>query len=196
MRRFLHKKEFCVFRLPRQWLTPPLDDLGDVKIVDATQEVIDFLFKQDPIRRKLFKRFLASGFRGVILYQGSVWASYAWMSTPDTPGPIHLPSFIQKLKVYWIFYCRTADEFQGRGLYKRSIITLCKWAREQELKGSVYIDSEISNIASIRAIQAAGFQSNGTILTWGFYIPKLKPIIWGKWLQTDNLKVQGVDNTD
>lgn len=99
------------------------------------------------------------------------------MSAPDTPGPIHLPFFIQKLKVYWIFYCRTADDFQGRGLCKRSIITLCKWSREREPEGSVYIDSETTNIASIRAIQACRFQPNGTILTWGLYIPKLRPIV-------------------
>lgn len=72
MRRFLHKKEFCVFRLPRQWLTPPLDDVGDVEMADATPELIDSLFKQDVGRRKLFKRFLASRLRGVIHYQGSV----------------------------------------------------------------------------------------------------------------------------
>lgn len=184
--RVLRKKRLYVFQLPQQWQVLPMISLEEgLDIVKATSETINYFFNQDKTRCNLFKRFLAKGFYGVIQYHGTNWISYAWMKIPGTVGPPHLPLFIQKLNAYWIFYCRTADEFQGQGCFKRSLITLCKWVRDEDENGKIFIDTETSNIASRKAILAVGFMPRGIIETKGIYIPKLKPLIWGKWLTTD-----------
>jgi len=129
----------------------------------------------------VFKKFLTKGFVGIVWHNKTTWASYAWMSLPETDGPIHMMRSIRNLPVYWIFYCRTSNEYQGLGLYKASLNLLARWARERKPVADVYIDTEIDNIPSRRAIGSVGFLPNGIVTTWTLRVPRQECLIWGHW---------------
>ncbi len=139
------------------------------------------LFSNDLRRRALFRKFLRRGFRGIVWAHGDRWVSYAWMSLPDTFGPPHLPPSIRQLQYYWIFYCRTREGYQGRGLYKASLVLLSRFAREADSAAQVYIDAEPDNYPSRRAIEATGFVPAGVIETWLLRLPRVSGVIWGRW---------------
>jgi RimJ/RimL family protein N-acetyltransferase len=83
--------------------------------------------------------------------------------------------------VYWIFYCRTKEKYQGRGLYKASICLLANWAREKDPSARVYIDTSPENIPARRAIRSAGFAPRGVITTLNLQLPKIQFLLWGYW---------------
>lgn len=176
----LKRKDFLVFLLPTHW-TSSYNIHHPLEWAWLDQETVGFFFSQEDRLQNVFRRFLAKGFAGVVWHHGSDWASYAWMSLPKTAGPAHLPRSIRKLPVYWIFYCRTKDEYQGRGLFKASLSLLARWAREREPEAEVYIDTDPNNIPSRRAIEAVGFLPKGIITTWTLWVPRLSPVIWGRW---------------
>jgi GNAT superfamily N-acetyltransferase len=181
--RLLKHRNLVVYKLPLKWngcvhsirikvMCLELDD----------KEKIIYLFKKDKVLQDKFCKFLAKGFRGIVWYNEDEWVSYAWISLPETSGPPHLPRYIRQLPVYWIFYCRTKEEYRGRGLYKASLSILCNWARERDPKAEIYIDTEPSNVPSRKAIEAVGFTPAGIISIWTLGLPKLgSVVIWGSW---------------
>lgn|GEM_PF-3155733 len=180
IKRVIQINRYMVFRLPSSWEVPLLSDFNLLKCEEASPELIKMLFEDDSGRLELFLKFIKSGMKGIIHYDGDKWVSYAWMSCPGTLGPNHLP-FVKRLKVYWIHYCRTREEFQSQGLYKRSLIKLCEIARKIDPLGEVYIDTETDNFPSIRAIQRVGFQLDGFIETLSINVPKFRFIILKNW---------------
>jgi RimJ/RimL family protein N-acetyltransferase len=137
-------------------------------------------FDEQPLKTT-FLKFLKKEFYGVLILENSNWVAYGWISRPSTLGPIHLPSEIQRLKVFWIFYCHTKESFRGRGLYKRVLKLLMQQALNESKDAEIYIDTQRDNIAARKAIVSVGFEPKGIINTYKFGIPKLKSWNWGKW---------------
>lgn len=176
----LKRKDLLVFLLPTNWtsvLSHPLEWTW------LDHERVGFLFPRKDRRQNVFRQFLAKGFVGLVWHRGEDWASYAWISLPKTFGPPHLPRRVRRLPVYWIFYCRTKDAYQGQGLFKASLSLLGRWARGRDPEAEVYIDTEPNNFPSRRAIEAVGFLPKGIITTWTLCLPKLSLVIWGRWDQ-------------
>lgn len=167
-----------VYQLPEKWgfSGVGIEGMEWAKIDD--QDLVAW-FNQDKHKQKVFTSFLRQGFLGLVWHNRCEWVSYAWMSLPGTFGPPHLPRGIRKLPVYWIFYCRTKEEYQGKGLYKASLSLLAHWARERNPEAEVYIDTESNNIPSRSAIKAVGFLPQGVITNWTLRVPRL--VIWGRW---------------
>jgi hypothetical protein len=193
IKKVIQINKYMVFKLPSSWEVPRLPDFNLLKCEEASPELIVMLFKDDSKRSKLFLKFVKSGMKGIIHYDVDKWVSYAWMSCPGTPGPSHLP-FVNRLKVYWIHYCRTQEGFQNQGLYKRSLIKLCEMARKVDPFSEVYVDTKNDNLPSIRAIQKVGFKSDGFIETLRISIPRFSFVILKRWVKTDISKKESNNN--
>lgn len=151
--------------------------------VDATwasEETIYTFFKRDS-RQSVFLNFLMKDFIGLILHRDNTWMAYAWMTTPSTTGPPHLPEWVSDIGVYWIFYCRTREAFRGQGLYKLALQLLIDQAQQRPYKANVLIDTSSTNIPSRRAIISTGFYPKGAIVAYQLKIPKLGRRVWGNW---------------
>jgi hypothetical protein len=172
-------RRFLVYELQSTWQQRVDTLFVTYSILDQPQ--IDHLFTCDKARAHTFHRFLTLGFHGIVWHQSNEWISYAWMSTPETLGPPHLPRWIRKLPVYWIFYCRTKEQYQRRGFYKASIALLSQWAQDREPNAKVYIDTSPDNIPSRKAIESVGFVSAGTITTLTLRLPGVAFPLWGRW---------------
>jgi RimJ/RimL family protein N-acetyltransferase len=131
----------------------------------------------DSLARK-FAAFARAGHHGVALFDGGACVSYAWMSTPTSPLPKHLP---RKLgQGYWIYFCHTEETYRNRGLYSFCLRKLLAFAaaREAPRECIVHIDTQPENIPSQRAIQRAGFTVLGMFVT--YRVPKTR-LQWGHW---------------
>lgn len=137
-------------------------------------------FNEEPLKTT-FLQFLKKDFYGVLILENSNWVAYGWMSCPSTLGPIHLSSQIQRLNVFWIFYCHTKESFRGQGLYKRILKLLIQQAFRESKEAEIYIDTQGNNIAARKAIVSVGFEPKGIINTYKLGIPKLKSWNVGKW---------------
>lgn len=178
-------KQFVVYMFPTEQAVQQLCGEKahnlDLEYATINPQIVTWLFDADKQRRTTFMKFLRQGHKGIIWYSKDEWASYAWISLPETSGPSHLPRQIRQRPVYWIFYCRTRDKYQGHGLYKASLSLLSKWARERDAKAEIYIDTEPDNVPSRRAIEAVGFLPKGVITTLTLQLPKLSFVVWGRW---------------
>jgi len=137
-------------------------------------------FPTDPLNT-IFLNFIKDNFYGVFICENGNWVAYGWMSRPSTPGPIHLSPAIQKLKVFWIFYCHTKESFRGRGLYKTVLRILIQQAFHENKEAEIYMDTQLDNIPARKAILTVGFKPQGTVYTYKFGIPKIKIWNWCKW---------------
>jgi RimJ/RimL family protein N-acetyltransferase len=154
--------------------------------INADRENVESIFDGDRRLAKLFQNFLQEGCIGLVLVQNRNWICYGWMSIPGKSPPPQLPRWIRELDVYWIFYCHTREGFRGRGHYKRLLRQLVGRARNREARTEIYIDTQLDNIASRRAITATGFRPCGMIETYKFWIPRLGDwVIWGTWTQRE-----------
>ena len=169
------------YRLPGYWRQSDEISVNFSYTVLEKDREIDRLFRSDKGKRKVFTQFVLQGFIGIVWYKSNEWISYAWMSTPETFGPPHLPRWIKRLPIYWIFYCRTKEQYQGRGLYKASLNLLAQWVRERNPSAQIYIDTSPDNIPSRKAIESVGFVPAGTISILNLRLPKISLVLWGKW---------------
>lgn len=174
------RKKFLVFYLPTCWASTH-NMIYPLEWMWLNEHAVDLFWVTGDKLSNVFKKFLTKGFVGIVWHNKATWASYAWMSLPETDGPIHMMRSIRNLSVYWIFYCRTRDKYQGQGLFKSSLSLLSCWAREREPEAKVYIDTEPNNISSRRAIGSVGFLPKGIITTWTLQIPRHERVIWGHW---------------
>lgn len=173
-----------MYRLPQgvQLLSPQIDP--SVCWAEATVENTKALFHTDKVRERTFCKHIAKGFYGVYLYNRDGWVSYAWLSRPSTVGPPHLPLTIQRMSVFWIFYCRTKEAFQGQGYYKSALQLLVRQAQLEDGASDVYIDTSVENVPSRRAITSVGFQPCGVIKTYTVAIPRIWSYTFGEWNNT------------
>lgn len=148
----------------------------------VTETSLDLWFHDDNDRKKEFRKFLSKGCLGVVRAEEGRWISYAWMSPPASRvGPEQIP-FRLRSQYYWIYYCRTREEYQGRGLYKESLKALVRDALGHGSCRRIMIDTEPSNIASRRAILSVGFIPQGVLYTKTLVLPWLKRRwVWGDW---------------
>lgn len=174
------RKVRLVYQLPPSW-TAKENDLPAFKWVTADNKNVVTLFADNRGRKNEFLKFLRKKFIGIVLYESSSWASYAWMSRPSRFGPPHLPGWIQGLEVFWIFCCRTREEFRGRGLYKLALKLIIEQAFREQRDASVLIDVLPDNIPSRHGIISAGFVPKGVITSYKLGIPNLKWWAWGRW---------------
>ena len=177
----IKKRWYLVFSYPVSGVNNLFDAHLSLNWKWLDQEKASVYFSRESMLRNTFRQFLAKGFVGLVWHMESEWISYAWMSTPETLGPPHLPRWIKRLPVYWIFYCRTKEQYQGRGLYKASISLLTRWARERDPNAQVYIDTSPDNIPSRKAIESVGFTPAGMINTLTLRLPKVNLVLWGRW---------------
>jgi RimJ/RimL family protein N-acetyltransferase len=141
-------------------------------------------FFSDNERKRTFIRFLDKQAIGLILHRRSSWMTYAWMTSPSSEPPPHLPRWVRDLDVFWIFYCRTNDSFRGRGLYRLAMSLLIERARKVIQEARIFIDTAPSNIPSRRAILSVGFKPKGVIVSYRFRLPKVNNWVWGHWLKS------------
>ncbi len=160
--------------VPRRELPAP------IRPAFATFGLVSDFFGQDGSRLGTFLRFMEQGYIGLILHDGHEWASYGWMSTPDSAPPVQLPSGIRKLGANWIIYCHTRKEYRGRGLYKALLASLVERAREKG-RQPVYIHTEKSNLASRRGILGAGFGEAGIIKCYFLRMPRISVFLKAGW---------------
>lgn len=89
-------------------------------------------------------------------------AGYLWFSTssqPPVPWTLGLKLRLRSGESY-VWDCRTGEPHRRRQLYRAGLVRLRRLAAA-EGTGRVYIDCDPGNIASIRAIERAGFVSQG-----------------------------------
>jgi len=146
----------------------------------ATAPIIERLFSSDPKRRNLFLNFLERGYLGWFQYVNDRWMTYGWSATPTSDAPIHLPNWMHQ-NSYWIFYCGTDGDFQGQGLFKRSLSIMVSDIFEINPATTVNVETEATNMPSRRAIISSGFSSSGMIDLLTIKLPYLPTQKWAGW---------------
>ena len=174
----LHR--YLVYRLPAEAASSHCEALPAGSCEPASVETVCQLFCDDAPRRAAFLSFLHQGMRGIFLFEGRAWWSYAWMTRPGSAGPAHLPSWAEREGVHWIFFCRTRERSRGQGLYGVAMSRLTASARREDPRAKIYIDTTAGNTPSRRAIIKAGFEPCGVALVLD--VPGLRPR--GVWLSS------------
>lgn len=184
-------RTYLVYRLPMDGSPLPVNGLPsggsvapDLRISLADEGLIRRFFADEPAKQKVFLRYLHQGFTGALIHSASEWATYGWLSSPETSGPVHLYPQIQAQAVHWLFAFQTQPHLRGRGLYKATLRYLVGLALSKPT-GGIYIDTHPTNLASRRGIVSVGFQPCGVARTYIAGIPKLRWWKWGHW-QTDH----------
>lgn len=143
---------------------------------------IDRFFGRSATLRLRFMRYIRQGFVGMLIHDGSQWITYAWMSTPSSGLPPHLPKWKNVERVYWIFGCRTEERFRGKGYYKQALRLLMHQAlRLEGCQPQILIDTSLHNRPSRRAISEIGFEPAGVIRCASLALPFICRFVWGEW---------------
>jgi RimJ/RimL family protein N-acetyltransferase len=179
---FLKRRLLLVYRLVpgAEWSAREETALSEADWTWADMETVTRFFAQHS-RERTFAKFVEHGFTGLISHLDNAWIGYAWMATPWTEGPPHLPGWVGDLGAYWIFYCRTREGFRRRGLYKSALRRLIGQARQDAREASILIDTSPTNVPSRRAIVSVGFRPEGAIVTSTLQLPRLARWVYGNW---------------
>jgi GNAT superfamily N-acetyltransferase len=148
----------------------------------ACEPLVCSAFDHQPQVRQRSLVFLAAGYIGFLVMNGRQCVSRAWMCTPASRGPRHLPRSFKSANAYWIVYCATELEYRGQGLYKYCLQRLIHRARRDNPQAAVLIDTAVDNVPSRRAIRSVGFQPYGVIVS--YRVPKTE-IVFGRWRRSD-----------
>jgi RimJ/RimL family protein N-acetyltransferase len=152
--------------------------------LEKKEQVFDF-FKNEKKDMKTFMKFVERGYEGLVWHTETEWISYAWMSTPESQAPPHLPHWVQSLHVYWLFNFYTKDSYRKQGLHRASVILLSKLAREKDFKARIYADVQPGNIPPIKSLLSVGFVPAGVIYTMTLRIPKFWYVFYGNWVKEE-----------
>lgn len=145
-------------------------------------ENVAVLFAGLPRLRTDFIHFLDCGCAGIFLVSHDLWVSYGWFSKPGARLPNHIPAACRVEADYWIFCCRTGQEFRSRGCYRSLLAKIGGYIRLNDSNTRIHIDTDITNVPPLRAIRGAGFTPRGTIVAYKFGIPFLKArFVQGHW---------------
>ncbi len=158
--------------------------VGSARDIDWTflrERYVSLFFHGDKKRERVFRKFVRKDFIGLVLHRGDEWITYAWMSTPTSPPPVHLPAWVAKLGANWVFYCSTKPQYRNQGYYKLAMRLLVEQAFQLEPDPTVYIDTDASNIPSRRAILSVGFQPAGVLQCTRYGVPGIGYLTLGKW---------------
>lgn len=132
-------------------------------------------------RKNTFLRHLKNGSSGYFLVSENEWVTYAWMSVPESKLPKHIPFWVKDENVYWIYYCRTKENFRGNGFYKAALKMLIIEAYEKSGDPKIFIDTISNNVSSRRAILSSGFLPEGIITAWSIKFLKMHILTIGLW---------------
>lgn len=174
-----------VYRLHGQGFTSGEPIPASLCISLANEALVQRFFAHHPAKQKAFLHYLHQGFTGVLIHSSNEWATYGWLSSPQTPGPVHLYPEIQAQAVHWLFAFQTQPHLRSQGLYKAALRHLIWVAHHDLTSGGIYIDTHATNVASRRGIVSVGFKPCGVARTYIAGIPKLRWWKWGNW-QTDH----------
>lgn len=181
----LSRKQYVVYSLAEGWQPCPAVPT-DAQLLWADQDVVARLFRQDSKLKRRFMAFLHRGCWGVFHVLEGQWVSYAWITTAGEPGPAHMPNAPERSS-YWIFHCGTKECHRGRGFYKRSLNVLALAARQENSAATLFIDTEIDNLPSRKAIVSVGFEPYGFVNSWTLTVPKLKSWTLSRWQECQRL---------
>ena len=152
----------------------------DLTRIPANQDTITKYFKYSQ-KKKPFIKNLIDGSIGCFLVNEKEWVTYAWMSTPGQKPPTQIPNWVKNEQVYWIYYCRTKENYQSKGYYKAALKILIMEAYYKNKNAGIFIDTNAANIPSRKAILSSGFSPAGVIKSLPIRIPKRHLITIGKW---------------
>jgi len=169
-------KKYLVFQIPSD-KPVSIAETEDVLIFPVSRDSIGRVFADHRLKRVFLQKVEGSWIGYMGTSEGS-WVCYGWMSPENADRPAHLLDKTVGRERYWISYCYTVPDFRGRGLYKAIISRLVLEARKMNAGAKVYIDSELDNIPSHKAILDVGFQEAGIITS--FRVPKIG-IICQRW---------------
>ncbi len=144
----------------------PVPGVGRGVFFRASESSIHFLFSEDAIRRRLFLRFLRDGFSGVFLVRNGRWVSYGWYTSPGAGRPPHLPPWAGQMGAYWIFHCRTREEYRNQGNYKRLLAQIAQLINVRDDAAWVLCDTLPDNFASRSAVLQSGFRPAGVLTSY------------------------------
>ena len=131
---------------------------------------------------------LDAGFSGVALVRDGRWTAFGWFSRPGARAPRHLPRWVQGCDSYWIFHGHTASDMRRQGCFMRVLGHIIQIARRQHPEKLVYVDVDLDNTISRRALLLAGFQTRrrGAMRTYYFWLPRLVNVaVKGSWRRTE-----------
>ena len=146
----------------------------------ATPAMIREVFRDDNRRKARFLEFLRTGRRGLILMADQGWAGYAWLSPPGAAGPPHLPISIARER-HWVFHCRTHESFRRRGLYKLALRQVISHVSASSCEASLFIDTQVENLAARRAFASVGFTPRGVARTTTVGLPRIASWTHASW---------------
>ena len=175
----IRRRKFLVYSLPGT--KPCLQTCPPgFEVERLTPRAVETLFRAEESLRTAFLKFLEQGFLGLVWHEKGEWASYAWVAPSRSRGVPHLPAAVRKLGYPWVFYCQTREAHQRKGLFRASLGMLAAWVREDEPRAEVFIDTEMDNLPSRRAILDAGFVPHGVVTTVSVAIPRVR-LVAGQW---------------
>lgn len=186
-------KNYDVYKLPNNWHFPSSNQLikNGFEYVKFSPSIVNTYFSMDKYLFKTFQKFLKKKYIGFLLINASGWINYIWCATPYSPPPVHLTRSKKMRDLYWIFFCRTNEEYQNKGFYCKCLQLFCNEliTTKNISPESVYVDAGSSSISANKAIINSGFIRNGEIRIVRFYIPpfiNLKFVNWKNELKKQN----------
>lgn len=172
------RNEYLAYVLPDDWPRDRLVVDPALEHTRASRESVLRFLADDKSRRKTFGDHLDRGYVGQFLHYGDQWVNYVWMSTPDTPPPLHVPRHFGGLSAFWLFYGHTRANCRGQKLHEIALRHLCCDVREANDKANVIADCEADNIPTRKILLRMGFVEKGIIGTMG--VPRLR-LLRGGW---------------
>jgi hypothetical protein len=119
-----------------------LEKLPDL-LAFRTQAVVD-----------AFERNLRSGQLGVIAYLEGTAVAHAWMIINRRETAVVVNRYFRlKPREALIHFCNVAEPHRGKGLFQAILFDLYRRTFAEQPVDRIYIDTEIANLASRKAIQ-------------------------------------------
>jgi GNAT superfamily N-acetyltransferase len=158
----------------------------DISLVQVNENNInDALMMTTEKHLQNFRKMLFDyGYLGFYAYCGNVLVHHAWVIlgpydiVPASKGKKSL--FRTDLDSAYIYYCATAKDWRGKGIYTFVLSEICRILEKDFNLQRLFIATSQNNHASSRGIQKANFKAyrNYTVLNiFGFIIKKIELIV-------------------
>jgi predicted acetyltransferase len=154
-----------------QKIVPQLDIQIKQVIINNVNDILSYKGKS---YAREYKNNLKKGYTGFYAYLDSKVIGHAW-------GTINLTNKIQKVRGYFklpqdsafIFHCAVHPDYRGKKIYQTLLINL--YNRLYSIGAqSIYIDTDMNNIPSQKAIEKTGCGLQYTVTLWSI---RSKPIL-------------------
>ena len=106
----------------------------------------------------VFRQYLHDGQRGVYALDGRDVVGHAWAIICRERKFMANGYFRLRKNDALIHFCRVRKSHRGRSIYPMMLVSLCKRLFAEEGVHRVFVDTEQSNVASIRGLLKAGFK--------------------------------------